>query len=157
MTTTTHPEALISTPAEDAQCPACWAEYKYALDRLEQDPGLYPAPAFPTCSRFEAEAGTAEFPHCDVCGSTDLVDLRSPFQVLAEAVANIEAVAPVVEASSVLSFLSDEARAEIVASTRLHRMDVAERVRAIAAQADPGHCSDCTTWAVRVAVGGVRF
>lgn len=147
--TTTHPkpEALISTPAEAAQCPPCMADYDARWDQTRgyegwstEDRAEFAGP-MPTCSRFDALPGEA-FAHCNLCGSTDLVDTRSPFEVLAEAVANVALVKGDDEASIL---------------RRFDRQDVVERVRSIAAQADPGHCSDCTTWATRAAVQGVRF
>lgn len=128
MSSMTKPEALLTTPAENAECPRCTAD---AL--------AYGEP-LPTASRF----APTEFAHCDSCGSTDLVDTRSPFTVLREALANIETVEATVNAAPALAALSQEARDQIIASTRMARMDVAESVRRIAAAAaDPAHCGEC--------------
>lgn len=151
---TTKPEALLTTPAEDAQCPECWRRYLADLDWVESFPEDEHAirPVRPTCSRFSPE----EFAHCDVCGSTSLVDVRSPFRVLAEAIENAKAEIDFSD-HPVFSGLSPVALAGIEATARMERMDVVERVRAIASATPAGHCSDCTTWAARVVVTGVRF
>lgn len=147
--TTTNPPAILTTPAESAQCPSCWADYKHALDRREWDP-TYPA-EYPTCSRFSEN----EFAHCDRCGSTDLLDTRSVFEVLAEAIANLEAPLDY-RSKPVYAALSDEAVAQTEASARMARYDVVANLRRLAEEASPGHCSDCTTQAVRASVALVR-
>lgn len=109
--TTTKPEALVSSPDHATICPDC-------LATGERYPGEDPSAA-----RY--------FAHCPQCGTTDLLDVRSPFEVLGEAVRNAEAAGldPVV---------------------RLGRLDVVERVRRVALKANPDHCSDCHLHAYRM-------
>jgi hypothetical protein len=69
----------------------------------------------------------AEFAHCTECGSTDLRDDRSPFEALVDAV-RWEAAATDI-------------------NRRIVRQDFARTIKAIADQADPNHCADCTHFA----------
>lgn len=107
MTTTTKPEALITTPTDE--CLAC-ARYE----------------EFGTARRFAEN----EFAHCGLCGSSDLVDTRSPFEVLAEARRNVAAV---------------EGDDEAAILRRWDREDVVRRVEAVVAASGltADHCSDC--------------
>lgn len=61
------PYALITTPAEASQCPEC---------RDDQD--------FPVVGIRYPDAPNT-YPHCPVCGTTSLIDTRSPWEVMAEA------------------------------------------------------------------------
>lgn len=156
MTSHAKPEALISTPAEFAECPRChadwfagWEAYAELADLYPEDYPMAAAPAAPTCSRFGG--AIVEFAHCDTCGSTDLVDTRSPFEVYMEAVANIDKASEVYYASA-LAIMSDTVREMAVAQARLERMDVVERVGRFLEDADKSHCSDCIHHSVRVSV-----
>lgn len=106
---TTRTPTLITTPAEVAYC-----------DRCDQ----YGA-------RFPGDVRT--FPHCSSCGSTDLADTRSVFEVLAEA-----------------RILAAEDGIDVY--RKMDRDDVAWRLEVQAADADPTHCSDCASWARKVRV-----
>lgn len=102
----TYPEALITTPDHNSHCEDCGT-----LGR-----------------RCPGDSLGASFAHCPSCGSTDLVDDRSPFEVLIEAHRNWVAVLPVDERS---------------AMRKMDRFDTMRRVAKIAAEADPQHCGDC--------------
>ena len=126
MTSMTKPEALLTTPADNAECPKCMADFLADfLDPVRADL----AGPYPTCSRFSS----GEFAHCDLCGSTDLVDTRSPWEVLREAEANVAQA------------IRDGLATEIVWGRR----DVADRVKDLAAQVPADHCSDCRRFARR--------
>lgn len=100
---TTRPEALITTPTEAAYCPDC-----------DQYGG----------ARFESDRPT--FAHCPQCGSTCLLDQRSPFEVLADARLNAFAL-------------------DLDPGVRMERQDVVERVKKVC-EASLCSCSDCASW-----------
>lgn len=98
-------ETLLTTPAENAYCPDC----------KEHSGTRHPGT-------------TATFPHCKLCGSTSLLDDRSPWEILFEA----KALA---------------ARPGLDVEIRWGRQDAVERIARQAAEADaadPDHeCMDC--------------
>lgn len=108
MTSTQRPEALISSPADNTRCDEC--ELRSFEERIIH--GV----------RYEGE--TESFAHCPECGSTELTDDRSPFEVLREAWANYQA--------------------STTPEQGINRFDVVVRVAAIADKADRDHCEDCT-------------
>lgn len=120
MTSTTfrRPAALISTPAENSWCEACQVQ------------GV----------RYASEFGPASFAHCPSCGSTDLVDDRSPFEVAAEALENWTATAK-----------GDDPH---LAMARYDAAEAAVR-SAVAAEAD--HCGDCATQYARLRILAIRL
>jgi hypothetical protein len=114
MTRTTTP-ALLTTPAEAAYCATCEsAGTRHAGDRLG-----------------------STFPHCPVCGSTDLADTRSIFEVLHEARA----------------LLLEAELLEADPYRIMGRRDDVAALELIAAGTDPTHCGDCATWARTVGWG----
>lgn len=156
MTTSPQAPAILTTPAEAAKCAPCFENYLAQLEWFEADAAHGYAteaarPAFPTCSRFSP----AEFAHCDLCGSTDLLDTRSVFEVLTDAL-DLLAAPLGYRDLPVYAALSDEAVAGIEAQARMGRYDVVANLRRLAETADPGHCSDCVGQAVKASVALVK-
>lgn len=113
MTSPRRPEALVSSPAENTRCDNC--------ERLAFEERVIHGVRYP------GDVRGVTFAHCPECGSTDLTDDRSPFEVLAEAIANWEAATDV--------------------EVKMGRFDVVFRVAAV--EGDPEHCSDCHAFAAR--------
>jgi hypothetical protein len=109
--TATRIPALVTTPAANSHCDDC--------ERL--------ADALVTGIRYPGDRAT--FPHCPSCGSTDLRDDRSPWEIAHEARVNAMA------AEGVL---------------RWDRLDVADRVLRVAV-ASTCACGDCQDWRRRFA------
>ena len=116
------PEALLTTPSECTWCPLCeraGVRFFEAGDPTPNDEPMNP-----------------EFAHCPECGSTELLDVRSPFEVLAEANRNA-------------------CDGTIDPGLRMARQDVAFRVAAIVSSIPADHldgCDDCRRWARIVGV-----
>lgn len=116
--TTLQFEALVSTPAEFTECRECgsWND-----DRTFFQPAIG--------VRYPGDEAGRYFAHCPECGTTDLIDVRSPWEILAEAKRNVAAPGIDVE-------------------TRWNREDIASRIEALSADFPAAdHCSDCRRFA----------
>lgn len=94
-------ETLLTTPAENAYCPDCNSH---------------------SGTRYPGD--TATFPHCKLCGSTGLLDDRSPWEVLAEA-------------------RRLAAEPDLDPHIHLGRLDAVERIKRIAEAETDCECMDC--------------